>query len=361
MQTFRCYLQQCLEFWGRRQSPKIYSFPENEVMTPENFFYVWPLVGAKYLNLHPTLYAVAISPDGRPQILKGGYNFPLPTGRYIIHYIDKRDRIGVTPKTSEITQDGANVSLELIITYRISDPIKVLEIERPVDTFFSLIQADLREFIRNHRYDEIFGIGDGQSIDSAKISQYIRQQHIDRRQVSRVFTITNVAVEEREGDSKLTEIRKDFQVQHKQNIAATELTKQNQELERKVTSQDAEIKRMKAQADVTQQEILQKMQLQKIELENARNELTWRQDKWARAMDAIAQTLSIPNYQRDQGEIDVIHEILDELKAQAGRGSGSAPGDSQPASGNTKNKKEGEKLDTLTDTLLSLLDRKRKL
>jgi len=348
-----------LDFWGRRRSPQIYPFPENEVVTPEDSFRVSFWAQAKYLNLHPTLYAIAISPDGTPQNLKGGYNFPLPSGRYIIHYVDKRDRKGVIPKTSETTQDGANISLELIITYRVSDPIKLLEIQQPVPTVFSLIQSDLKEFIRTHRYDEIFGNSDGQSIDSALLVQYIKQRHVDRHQVSRVIAITNVAVENKEGDPKLTEIRKNFQVEQKQNFASTELLKQKQDLERKVASQDAEIKRINAQAEVTQQDILQKMKLQQIELDNARQALALQQAKWARAMDAVSQTLATPNFQRDPREIEVIGQIVNQLKALSNQGIDSGTHAQKVDSSETDNKNSGDNIDSLTDKLLSLLKRKK--
>ena len=350
-------VQLWLEYWGRKRSPQLFTFPENEVLTPEGSFHISVLAKATYLNLHPTLYAVAISPDGKPQHLKGGYNFPLPPGKYIIHYVDKRDRKGFT-KTSETTQDGANVSLELIITYRVSDPIKLLEIQQPVATIFSLIQSDLKEFIRTHRYDEIFGSGDDPSVDSSMVAQYIKQRHVNRHQVSRVFTITNVAVEDRQGDPKLTEIRKNFQVQQKQKIVDTELLKQNQDLERKVAAQDAEIKRINAQALVTQQEILQKMQLQQIELDNARRALTLQQEKWARAMDALSRTLATPNFQRDPREIEVIGQIVNQLKALTNQDFNPRGQVQKADSEETVHTKGGESIDSLTDKLLSLLNRR---
>lgn len=347
-----------LEYWGRRRSPLLFSFPENEVMTPEGTFRVSIWTQAIYLNLHPTLYAVAISPDGTPQKLKGGYNFPLAPGLHVIHFIDKRDRKGHIPKTSETTQDGAIISLELIITYRVSDPIKLLEIEQPVVTIFSFIQSDLKEYIRTHRYDEIFGSGDGQSIDSDKLVQYIKQRHVERHQVARVFAVTNVAVEAREGDPKLTEIRKNFQVQQKQNIASTELLKQNQELDRKVAAQEAEIKRINAQAEVVQQEILQKMKLQQVELENSRRALTLQQEKWSRAMDALSQALSTPNFQRDPREIEVIGQIVNQLKELTGQGLDGTAQIQKSDSREAGNRKNDENIDSLTERLLNMLNRK---
>jgi hypothetical protein len=241
----------------------------------------------------------------------------------------------------------------------VSNPIKLLEIQQPVATIFSLIQSDLKEFIRTHRYDEIFGSGDGQSIDSALLVQYIKQRHIDRHRVSRVITITNVAVENREGDPKLTEIRKNFQVEQKQNFASTELLNQKQELERKVAAQEAEIKRINAQAEVNQQEILQSMQLQKIELENARRALSLQQEKWSRAMDALSQTLSTPNFQRDPREIEVIGQIVNQLKALSSQGLDADDHVQNADSSETINKNGGDNIDSLTDKLLDLLNRKK--
>lgn len=66
--------------------------------------------GGIYINLHSTLYSVAVGPDGRVIHLRDGYN-SLPAGYYTLYYIDKQDRVFEMPRLTETTRDGAQVSL----------------------------------------------------------------------------------------------------------------------------------------------------------------------------------------------------------------------------------------------------------
>jgi hypothetical protein len=347
-----------LESRGRNRPAPKFSFPDNEIVTPGEALRVSSVWKAIYLNLHPTHYAVAISPDGRFMNLRGGYN-PLPPGRYILHYVDRQNRVSVIPKISETTLDGSQVSLEIVITYRVIDPIKALEVQHSVYTLFVFIQSDLKEFIRSHTYDEIVGGNDGRMADNSLVARYIRNQHASRHQMSKLFFIADIVVGEKVGDPKLTEIRENFQIEQRQKVADGELIRQNQDLQKKVASQDAQIIRIKAQSDVDQQDILQKIQLQKIELEKARMELHLRQEKVVRAMNAIVQAFSAPTYPRDPREVEIIKELLGALEIAPGPGPDAVAGQADhPASGSTRTANP-ERIDTLTDTLLNWLDRKR--
>jgi hypothetical protein len=266
----------------------------------------------------------------------------------------------VIPKISETTLDGSQVSLEIVITYRVIDPIKALEVQRSVNTLFVFVQSDLKEFIRSHSYDDIVGGIDGRMVDNSLVARYIKDQHASRHQMSKLFFIADIVVGEKVGDPKLTEIRGNFQIEHRQNVADSELNKQNQDLQRIVASQEAEIKRIKTQSDADLQEIRQKMELQKIELEWARGELQFRQGKMERAMNAITQALSAPTYPRDPREIEIIKELLGELSGAPSAGPHGVVGqEEQPASSRSTRASNTERIDTLTDTLLSWLNRKR--
>ena len=120
-----------LESRGRNRLAPRYSFADNEIVTAGFTMKVSPLWNAIYLNLHPTHYAVAIGPDGRIMNLRGGYN-PLSPGRYILHYVDKQNRVTVIPRIAETTFDGSQVSLELVITYRVIDPIRALRLSMAI-------------------------------------------------------------------------------------------------------------------------------------------------------------------------------------------------------------------------------------
>ena len=114
-----------LEWRGKDKAAPHYNFQDNEIVSPPYPRKVSRLWKATFVNLHPTHFAVAISPDGKMTNLKGGYNLLTP-GNYNIHYVDKQNRVNHIPRTEEITRDGFKVAMELVISYRVIDPIKAL-------------------------------------------------------------------------------------------------------------------------------------------------------------------------------------------------------------------------------------------
>jgi hypothetical protein len=348
-----------VEFWGKRRPAKSFSFQKNEIVTPEEVLRVpWYLNGT-YLNLHPTLYAVAIASDGRIMHLRGGYN-QLAPGRYTIHYVDRQNRVYRIPKVSEITLDGSQVSLEIVITYRVIDPIKALEVQQSVDTLFFFVQSDLKEFIRSRRYDEIVGGPDGRIPDNTLVARYTKDQHANRHPMSKLFAIVDIVVGEKAGDPKLTEIREKFQIEQRQNVADNEINKQNQELKRLVASQEAEIKKIRTQSDVDLQKLSQQMEMQKIQLDRAKKEQQVRQVSVDHAINALSEAFSSSAYPKDAAELAVvIKELLGEVIGTFDTGPDAVAGrEEQSVSGSTGSPST-EKIDKLTDTILSLLNRKR--
>jgi regulator of protease activity HflC (stomatin/prohibitin superfamily) len=346
-----------LTWLGRRRPAVRYPFQETEIVSPGSRLSVFLFWRATYLNLHPTQYAVAIAPDGQTTLLKGGYTYPLTPGNYTLHYVDKQNRVQVLPRVSDITRDGSQVSLQLSITYRVIDPIKALDVQEPVSTLLSFITSDVKEFIRSHEYDEFIGDKNGRTIDNGLIANYIKDHHADRHQMAKLFFIADIVVSEKQGDPKLAEIKGDFQVQQRQNFSTTEKLKQNQELEMKVAAQEADIKRIRAEADAKQQEIMQKMQMQNMELEQARADLRYRQEIMSKAMDAIGQALSSSTYPMDSRAVGLIKELVGELRGQVN--SGTVATNQADGTAPTQRTASAERIGTLTDTLIKWLDYKQ--
>ncbi len=313
---------------------------------------VWSLWKATYLNLHPTHFAVAIAPDGRIINLKGGYN-PLSPGIYNIHYVDKQNRVNHLPRTSETTSDGFQVAMELVISYRVIDPIKALEVQNPVDTLLRLIQANLKEFIRSHKYDEIVGDLDGNKIDNDQVVVYLKEQQISRSPLARLFYILDVVVKERIGDPRVIELREKYQISHTQLANQKELQTMNQDLEKKVADQDALIKKIKAESAAAQQNTIQSMEMQKIDLEKARAEIQNRQEKWRMAVDAIVSTLSNQTYPPDSEEYQVINDLLMELRTSTSQSPESVMGQGGRSSNGPDKKSNPDRISELTKTLLN--------
>lgn len=341
-----------LEFWGRRRPAPRYLFPNDQIVTEGTALNVSAFWGGTYINLHHTLYALAEGPDGRAVHLRGGYN-PLPPGYYTLHYVDKQDRVFEMPRLTERTRDGAQISMDLIVTYRVIDPIRAFEVQQPVSTLMTLISSDLKEFIRCHNYDDIIGDNQEQTVKDELFSNHIKDQHSNRHQLSRLFLIENIGVKEKIGDPRLTEIREDFQVKARQTVANSELTRQNQELEKRVASQDAEIRRIKAKSDADQQMIAQKMKMQSLEFDQARAEMQYRQDIMIQAMKAIGQALAGSAYPTDARQMQIIKDIIAEFRGQPGLESISETVGKSPAAPAQPTAFNAEKVSSLTETLLN--------
>ncbi len=177
------------KFWGRKQSTEQHSFLENEIVSPAYIFRVSYLTQAMYLNLHPTVYAISISPSGDTHRLESGYNSPLSPGRYLLHFVDRQIRKSAISKTTEVTIDGVTLSLTPIITYQVSDPIKALQISHPIENLLSLIQSDLKEYIQTHEHREILG-------NNTQIVQFIKQRYDSHFPISKLFSITDIVIQE---------------------------------------------------------------------------------------------------------------------------------------------------------------------
>lgn len=358
-----------LKFFGRKKFAEPYVFSSYEIISPAFFFRVSYLLQGIYLNLHPTLYAVGILADGNRKRLDGGLNIPFPPGRCTLHYVDKTDRQSQLLKITENTLDAARIVLAVKITYRVSEPIKAFEIQKPVETLFSLVEADLKEYIRTRLYEDLIGNDDSQVIDSSLVAKYIKQQHSARYPMSKVFTIIDVIVQEKEGDPMFIEKRKNY----KSQMVDGESKMKIQDLNQKIASQEAEMQKIqyKYKAELDQQKTQADMQIQKMrndqdmEIQKMRNELqqaqdAWgrKQDKWVRSMGAIESALKSP-YLRDQQVGEIVSEIFDELKSLSETDTEADMPNGKPGVKNNPPKNGGDKLDSLTETLFNLLDRRK--
>jgi len=71
-----------LKYFGGKNLVEPHIFSSHEIISPAFFFRVSYLLQGIYLNLHPTLYAIAILADGTRKKLEGGLNIPFPPGKF---------------------------------------------------------------------------------------------------------------------------------------------------------------------------------------------------------------------------------------------------------------------------------------
>ncbi len=354
-----------VELWGRYQDPVEITFGEDQIISSQENFYVNWITGARFFSLDPGIYAVIVSPEGESQQIKGGY-LKLRRGKYKLFYVDKRNRTYNLGKITETTIEGTTITLGLTITYRVADPSRLLELQEPLPTLFSLIETDVREYIKNHNHDEIMGGGENQITDSGPIVQYIQHKQLNHPQTSRVFVITSVAIE-REGDPTLINLR----MQQKQNLAEHKLAYDKKELEQKLLEQeekvlekDAEIRRLvaekevevnklkaeseaaietiRAEAEATKQETLRRMKIfqnkHEIDME---------------AIKALIPALTIPGRTLTQSETQAIQALINTLKDEDNLSS--LPSAATPPAQAAEKPPADSSANTLASTLLDLL------
>lgn len=365
LSTWQSIIKSGVTAFGRWKRPYQYAFKDSEVVSPGFEKKISIFTGADYVNLHPTTYVVARSPEGTWQNLKGGY-VELHPGRYTYHLVDKRDRSGSLPKIAETTLDGAMVSLVISVMYKVVDPIRVMEIQNPVDALLSGLHSDTKEYIRTHTFDEIVGNSDSNEIDRDRMFRHVRQEQGKHHQISRAFAVGDLMVKDREVDSRFMDIRKNLHIQQGEKDVEAKLLTQNQELEKRVASQEVEINQMKAKAEVSQQEILKKVRMQEIVLDRERQAYQMKQERWSHTIDVLERAFSMPNYIQSTSGLKLIQDIISELKKEASidfnvelsPDGGHAGVENQSSKGVAGGKPSN--LDDLTNTLLSMLDRNKR-
>ncbi len=221
-----------------------------------------------YLSLPEYLHAVLIHPDGSLHGLPGGLTVA-PPGLYRLKYVAKQVRVLALPQVSNVTRDGAKLSLRVLIEYRVQDPSAVLSIENPITTLLEYVRSDLSDYIRSHDYDDL--LESELRLKSIHLAAFVNQQHSKRRLLAKAIDITHLEVTETIGDASIIELRRSISM--KQLSAQTELRSQNVELEKRVAQYEAEIRMMQAKHQAELEKVLAALDQEKARAAaNQRNE-----------------------------------------------------------------------------------------
>ena len=344
----RSFSQMWIEYWGKRRTPISVSFPEKNILIRGDRRRVSSIFGATFFNAAPNVYLVLTTPEGSLLAVRGGYN-RLEPGSYLQNYVDKRIRTDTLPEITETTLDGAKISVGLAVSYNVTDPIKAMGLDNPINTLFSHIQFDAREFIKKHLHDDLLGRENALESDQDGLTQYIVQQHNKHHDVARVFTIVGVSVQ-RQGDPKLLDIR----LQDRQNTAILELDQKIQGLEQQIAQKEAEVRKTRAQAEMEIQKIEAEAnaEIQKIknELEKERRAWQHQQDLDMSISHVLEKMLTIPGYHPNTQELTLLYNRFSQDAIES------------PSSESAARKIPSEipeQADPLTKTLLTLLNRRK--
>jgi hypothetical protein len=301
---------------GKRRPPQPVNFAENEIVTRGDNIRIREWASAYYFNANPNAHIVLTAPDGSLLLVSGGYN-RLEPGLYLQNFVDKRTRTATLKEITDTTLDGAKVSITLTMSYTVSDPIKALKSEHPVDIFYSLIQAYALQFIKEHTHDEIMGITTSKDADRDAISRFISLQYNSHHNPSKVFSINEI-VSKRQGDPKLAEIRR----KGKENSTELEFEQQLLDLRQQVAKKDIEIQKIKAEANAEIDTIRTEAENKFARLRNEREKdfQTWKHQFEIDnlVIQAFASMNANPGYHPTPQEYNAIQEFYNRVSNKPG-------------------------------------------
>lgn len=268
-------------------------------------------VSGFYLSLPANTWGVLTHPNGTQQAIPGGL-CELPPGLYKLQYIDQQGHHEYTNRISEVSSDGEKLTLSLLIHYRVTNPLAVCQIDRPVETLMANIETDLAQYIRIHAHNEI--AENNNDREQGKIHRFFLARHQRRHLPSRAITIEGIEIKEFTYDEEYFNIRRDRALQQQKDENAAEELKRKREIERIHAEHNLEIERLttsaKAEMQALQGRILDETRAREIELERIQMKDKRRHELLVNAITTIRQAVEIAGYSR--GSIE-IRGIIDEL------------------------------------------------
>ncbi|MBI5634708.1 MAG: hypothetical protein HZA15_14660 [Nitrospirae bacterium] len=303
-------------------------------------------VSALYLRLPSNAYGVIICPDGTICNREGGL-FESPPGLYKIQYVDKQEHFDFTSSVSELTRDGEKLTLRILLRYRVTDPVKAIGIERPVETLFANIETDLAQYIRIHDHNDIADSANNR--EGSKLFSFFMERHRRRFPLSKAFEITGVELKDFRGDETFLEMRRNARVQDMEK----KLLAQTQEIERLKVEYRNEMEKKAAQAESDQQEILRLMHSKDMELESVRASWQIQRDIISNVMRAVEKAFEPGAYPRD---ISQVKSVLAEIRETIISSPPPVVPESKPTPIESPRSLEKDKIGKLTGTLLNLLE-----
>ncbi len=299
-----------VEYSGRHRKSVIVEFPEDEITIRMRGFTVSAFTEAIYLNLTPNIHAVITTPEGENKIVRGGYN-ELQSGHYQIQYVDGHDRSANLPAISETTLDGAKISFTVYIRYRVTNPLILLEIHQPLPTLFSVIESDVKEYIRTHNHDDIIDVH--YEVANNHLAHFISQGYNRHAVISKAVTLIDISIKDRQGDASLIELRKTVQVQHRQSQTDKEHLAQKQAMQRDETEQEAFIKQENAKSEAKLQEIMARVRRKENELNDQRQVYERKHEIYRGVIEIFLHMQTTTGYPRNPGDLKAIETVMASL------------------------------------------------
>jgi hypothetical protein len=387
---FRNYVLGRIQEAGRRFGAPDLVFPERaisvqgqDIWVGKPFLYFITRTTGFFLTLPANAFGMVIYPDGTSHNMEGGVH-EVPPGLYKLHYVDKRERLTHLSPTSEMSTDGEKITLTVVLRYRVIDPVTALRIDRPVETLVEHVEADVAQYIRTHDHTDLADSSENQQ--DSKLLAFFVQRHNRRFPLSKAFIITGIELKDFSGDHEYVEMRRQASIDLKKTRIEKEQTVSQQELiqlkaqyqaeaEKSMAEHNAELKKKAAehklvieQMEATHKreidQILEQVRLREIDLGNKRMQLQRLENIFSQITEPLAR-LSASGMQVSPAAIETMINLMKvfikEMDTEA-----SMPlmprrdvQDHEHYSAHPASTSSSEKVETLKNTLLSLLNPKK--
>ncbi len=288
MRTGFPFISMIVEFLGRRRSPPSVDFSENEVVKSFGQFKIpW---GGEYLNLPPNVAVVISFPDGQQRAYQTGGILNLPMGVYGRKFVDMSRRYMNMPRVKATTSDSWTVSLQIEVTWQVSDPLMIANTKKPIHALRDLCRAATIDFIQSNPHDLLVSSPEVEPMEEEKIANSILKR-IRKNPALVGFNFVNINVLDRRGDPKrlekrqagmvqLEEIERKVAVEDKRSSLAEKeiITKKKAELTQ--AEFDAQIARMKFPAEEL-----------RVQIQNLSKKQGLQQERYIEALSVLRDTL----------------------------------------------------------------------
>jgi hypothetical protein len=303
------------------QTPNVEFGEEDLVANHPEGFRILPLVNG-YYNLQPGgTFSVATTPQGKHILLEGGYN-ALDSGHYALQYVDKRDKSFTLEGLKAKTKDNADVFLSITITYRVINPVRIVETVNPLDKLKLAAREAAASYIRGLMHREFINSPDINAEKSDEdLAKFINSE-IKKDSNTSAFAIVRCAVLERKGDPELVRIYKTLQMQEMQNRADMEalelkkkLSEQQKLYEKEMARMDNETREIKTRGDVAVRRAMSEIDRINVEIEKLKLLPGYQHEENLKRYEAQVKTIEaiMQGFSRSANDPDVLQKLIDSL------------------------------------------------
>jgi hypothetical protein len=232
-----------------------------------------------------------------------------------------------------------------MLSYRLIDPLRLLNTANSLPTFFAACDGAVRSFINLHEHDELISSrGERPALRDADLRENLVRQ-LAENTIHRVFALTSASIIETQGDPEIVQIDETRLVQERTFVKEQENLQQQRELfrtqqviERSKVEQEGSLREMRARVEANLKQIMATAIRLTNELEQLSKQPDRQQSRLMRDKDILDKALqamvlrmqSTPNFPNSPEDTHLVENILSMI------GKSASPDPTLPVSDQTK-------------------------